>query len=257
MKRAREWTETMITKLKREYPTKPTPELASELGKTVAAVKSKAAVLKIKKIIFSNSSITMAKEVYLKKHYANTRNADLSEILKVSEAAISARAFKLGLKKEEAFIRKWTSKTYFKKGHTPANKGKKQTEYMTPEAIAATAETRFKKGQVPHNALNDWEEVERRDKGGRVYTLIKVPKARKLQYKHIWLWEKHTKQKLKKGYNIVFKDGNTQNICVENLECISNAELMRRNSYHNYPKELAELIQLRGAVKRQINQQKQ
>jgi hypothetical protein len=34
---------------------------------------------------------------------------------------------------------------------------------------------------------------------------------------------------------------------------MSRAESMRRNSYHNYPKELAQLIQLRGALNRKIN----
>ena len=35
---------------------------------------------------------------------------------------------------------------------------------------------------------------------------------------------------------------------------MTRAELMKRNSYHNrYPKEVARLVQLRGAVTRQIN----
>lgn len=143
-----------------------------------------------------------------------------------------------------------------KKGDIPFNKGKKQIEYMTPEAIERSRKTTFKKGHIPHNALNDWEEVERKKKGERPYIMIKVPGSKKLQFKHKWLWEKHTKQKVKKGYNVVFKDGDTQNICIENLECISNAELMQRNTYHNYPKDIAQVIQLKGAIKRQINKHK-
>jgi hypothetical protein len=43
-------------------------------------------------------------------------------------------------------------------------------------------------------------------------------------------------------------------ITLGRLELISRAENMRRNSYHTrYPKEVAQLIQLRGALNRQIN----
>jgi hypothetical protein len=31
---------------------------------------------------------------------------------------------------------------------------------------------------------------------------------------------------------------------------------MNRNTYHNYPKEIANLVQLRGALTRQINKAK-
>ncbi len=52
---------------------------------------------------------------------------------------------------------------------------------------------------------------------------------------------------------VAFKDGNKQNIALDNLELVSRADLMKRNSYHNYGKEIAQLVQLKGAVTRQIN----
>lgn len=42
-------------------------------------------------------------------------------------------------------------------------------------------------------------------------------------------------------------------ITLDRVECISLAENMRRNSYHNYPKEIALAIQLRGVLNRKIN----
>ena len=43
-------------------------------------------------------------------------------------------------------------------------------------------------------------------------------------------------------------------ITADGLELVTRAELMRRNSYHNnYPKEVALLIQLKGALNRKIN----
>ena len=44
-----------------------------------------------------------------------------------------------------------------------------------------------------------------------------------------------------------------EEITLDKVECISLAENMRRNSCHQYGKEIARLIQLRGAVSRQIN----
>jgi len=43
-------------------------------------------------------------------------------------------------------------------------------------------------------------------------------------------------------------------ITLDRVECISLAENMRRNSYlTRYPKEVADLIRLRGALNRKIN----
>jgi hypothetical protein len=56
------------------------------------------------------------------------------------------------------------------------------------------------------------------------------------------------------GHALVFKDGNKRNFDIDNLEMVTRQELMRRNSYHNnYPKEVGEVIQLRGALNRKIN----
>ncbi len=195
--------------------------------------------------------------------YPNCNTKELAKELGRSYKTVLNRAYFLGVKKSKAFLQKQGEKLKasgkahrFKKGHTPMTKGKKQTEYMTPEAIARTAKTRFKKGHKSHNALRDWQETERKDSKGRPYIFIKVPGIRKAVLKHHWLWEKHTGKKVPKGYNVVFKDGNTLNVTIENLECISNAGLMSRNTLHNYPKEIKEIIQLKGAVQRQINKTK-
>ncbi len=44
-----------------------------------------------------------------------------------------------------------------------------------------------------------------------------------------------------------------EHITLDRLECITRRENMARNTVHNLPKELARLVQLQGAVKRQIN----
>lgn len=62
------------------------------------------------------------------------------------------------------------------------------------------------------------------------------------------------------NHYIVFKQGmrttKLEEITLDRLECISKAENMRRNSYHNYGPEVAKLVQLRGAISRQINKER-
>ena len=55
------------------------------------------------------------------------------------------------------------------------------------------------------------------------------------------------------GHALIFKDGNKRNFALDNLELVSRAELMRRNSVHNYGPEIARIHQLQGAITRQIN----
>lgn len=119
----------------------------------------------------------------------------------------------------------------------PMIEGKKQSEYMSADAIERSKQTRFKKGNIPHNALEVGSEVIRVSKGLSYY-MIKVPNQSKLVYKHTWLWEQ-ANGAVPKGFNIVFKNGNSLDCRLENLECISNAELMERNTIHQYPPELA------------------
>lgn len=134
----------------------------------------------------------------------------------------------------------------FQKGHVPANKGVKGISYPGMEA------TQFKKGQHPYT----WKPIgtERLSKEG--YLQRKVTDTgyppRDWVGVHILLWREHHGE-IPAGHKVVFKDRNKQNIIIENLELLSNAEMMQRNSFHNYPKEIVQLIQLRSVVQRQIN----
>lgn len=74
-----------------------------------------------------------------------------------------------------------------------------------------------------------------------------------VKYAH-YIWEKHY-GKVPEGFNIVFRNGNSLDVKIENLECISNSELMRRNSIHNYPLEIKETIRLRNKITKQIKAQ--
>lgn len=192
--------------------------------------------------------------------FADSYTETICKILNRSYSSVSNQAFLMGLKKSDAFLKmelerqaerlKTSGAAYrYPKGNVPINKGKQ----MSNEVYEKVKHTMFKKGQMPHNSYKDWDEVLRTDKTGKQYWMIKLPTERKLKPKHIWLWE--TKNgKVHKGFNVVFKDGNQLNCILENLECISNAELMQRNTIHRFPAELKSTIRLVNKLKRTINE---
>lgn len=113
---------------------------------------------------------------------------------------------------------------YFKKGGTPANKGKK----MSAAAYARCKPTMFHKGLVPHNTQPVGSESI--DKDG--YIRVKVAQPSKWMRKHRYLWEQATGEKLRKGDRVIFLDGNKRNITAENLAKVSGSQLARLNQNH-------------------------
>lgn len=199
------------------------------------------------------TSFTKQEDDFIKENYLKLTIHEIERQLNRSRTGIEGRLRFYGLEIPKEIRKKRQEEGMYRRGHSPANKGKKQTEYMSAEAIEKTKATRFRKGHTPKNALSVGQEVERTDSSGRIYILTKVSGKRKLQLKHRVVWEQHHKRKIPKNHNIVFKDGDTKNFAIENLECISNEELMKRNTMHNYPKEVTELIHLKSAITRQIN----
>lgn len=193
---------------------------------------------------------------YLRKNYADMSSKGISENLGISVCSVHNKAYQLGLKKSKAFLQQqgkrveiYGKKYQFKKGNISFNKGKKQIEYMSAEAIARTVKTRFKKGIVPHSAKAEGHE--RIDREGYIY--IK-PKQGKHILKHVWLWEK-THGKVPDKHVVIFKDGDKKNITLENLECITMAENMRRNTLHQYPAELQQAIKTKNKLVKLISKQ--
>jgi len=57
-----------------------------------------------------------------------------------------------------------------------------------------------------------------------------------------------------KGLFVVFKDRNKANVVLDNLELIDRHEHMRRNTVHNLPAELKEVLHIKKSITRKINQ---
>ena len=56
---------------------------------------------------------------------------------------------------------------------------------------------------------------------------------------------------------IIFIDGNKSNFELSNLQCISMAENMRRNTIHRFPEDLKEVIKLNSKVKKIIRKREE
>ena len=228
------WTKRQLSILRKEYPKiEDLGTLCTELGKSLSAVKSRARLLGLKRLFQSGSPWKPELVKQLIKLYPNKSNAEIASKLGLRETQIEPKAFLLGLSKTKEFMRERSAKTAFKKGHIPLNKGKKQVEYMSKEAIARTEGTRFQKGHLPHNAVgvNDGDIRIRHDhknRGGKAYKYIRLALGKWYPlHQHNWETEKG---KIPKGYCLWFTDGDTMNCDVSNLELITRAENMRRNS---------------------------
>lgn len=206
----------------------------------------------------SRRKYTQVEIDYIKEHYPHIRTDLIAKKLNRSLTSVYNKAHSLGLKKTAEFLASPESgilvkghtrgkSTQFKKGQIPPNKGHK----MSPELYEKCKHTMFKKGNLPGNTLKDGEITIRKNKLGTPYFHIRLSLG-KWEYLHRVLWEKENGT-IPKGFNVSFKDGNTANCKIENLELISNAELMNKNSLYNYPKDLQRLIRVKGALQRQIN----
>lgn len=108
----------------------------------------------------------------------------------------------------------------FKKGSVPVNKGTK--------GLTTANKTSFKKGHKPKN----YKPVgsERIDRDG--YVLVKVSDTgewhHRWRHKHKVIWES-ANGPIPKGHVLIFLDRNKENITLENLQLITQAQLARMN----------------------------
>lgn len=198
---------------------------------------------------------TAEQDAQLMELYTNSNTGKLSKIIGKSERAIYCRAIAKGLKKDEGYLKSTESgriqkghsvspDTCFKKGHTTWNKGMKGLQM-------GGKETQFKAGHLPHNTKEDFAISIREDKTGIKYQYIRVSLAKWIPL-HRYIWEQ-ANGPIPKGMKLIFKDKDSMNCDVSNLELLTAGQLMKRNSVHNYPKPIAQAVQLRGALNRQIN----
>lgn len=196
---------------------------------------------------------TDAQKQQIKDEYLQKPVKRLADELNTTYGRIMRFLKKNDLTIPKEIIEKRKKDSQKKKGHTPHNKGKKQCEYMSADAIERANRTNFKKGHIPHNSnpQGDGAIVSRKDSSGKSYKFIRVKKGVWELY-HRYLW-RQKKGEIPDNYLVVFKDGNTENVTIENLELISMIANMYRNSFVKYPKELIPSLELRKKIEHKLN----
>lgn len=214
---------------------------------------------------------TADEEYVLRELYPDATCADVAALLDRAPGSVYQAANRLGLSKSAAF---WASDAsgrtthakqhpgmvanQFKAGLVPWNKGKKGLTGVQ-EACKAT---QFKKGEMTgaaqHNYLPIGSYRITRD-GYLERKFTDDPSlfpARRWMGVHRLVWQA-ANGPIPAGHIITFRAGQRtavlELITADRLECISRAEHARRNHPRNTSPELAKLVQLKGAITRQVN----
>lgn len=208
------WSQDEIDIIRARYPDEPTSKLAAELGRAERSIYSIANRLGIKK-----------SDLFLKSVISGRIQRGISDPRVIS--------------------------TQFKPGQLSWNKGMKGLQI-------GGVQTQFKTGHMPHNFLDIG--AYRITKDGSLQRKISNDKgsnSKRWRGVHELVWIE-ANGPVPAAHICVFKPGmkthELEEITLDKVECISFAENMRRNTHHNrYPKEISQLIQLRGAIQRKIN----
>lgn len=181
--------------------------------------------------------------------FADNYTNDICKILNRSYSSVASQSYLLGLKKSEKFmemelqkqserLKKVGEKSRFKKGQYAHNKGKP----MSKNVYDKIKHTFFKKGNIPHNAKFDGYET--LSKG---YVEVRISQGH-YEKKHRHIWMQHYGE-IPENHIIIFKDKNRFNFDIDNLEMISIAENMKRNTITRFPPELRKAIHLIKKIK--------
>ena len=194
---------------------------------------------------------TAADDAQLTELYGTHKLKDIAEIMGRSVSSVANRRVKLGLKRtpeQQARI----GDGQFKPGQRPWNAGEKGWQ-----AGGRSAETRFKKGEKPSNT---WRPIgaERVTKDGILLRKVSDTGVKKTDWRpvHVLIWEAENGP-VPEGHIVIFKDRDQRNLSPDNLEAITRAENMRRNSIDRYPPEYRQAAITLGWFKRRINKVEQ
>lgn len=194
----------------------------------------------------------------LRREYPHRQCAEVARMVGHSVSSTYQYARRLGVGKSPAFLASEASGRMkpgdtrgvsgrFRKGQATWNKG---THWA---AGGRSVATRFKPGQKPHT----WRPIgsERVTDDGIRQRKVSDTGYPPRDWKaiHVLMWEAENGP-VPPNHIVVFKDGNRERLELENFDLVTRQELMRRNSVHTrYPKEIVLVVQLKGALQRQIN----
>lgn len=178
----------------------------------------------------------------------------VAKVLGHSKGSVYRKAAKLGLKKSDAFrarVDPRVQSTKFQPGNQPWNKG------ISYPSTGRAVETQFKPGHKPATTLPVGSY--RINKDGHLQRKIgETPGCNSKRWRGVaeLVWVE-ANGPLPPKHIVVFRPGQKtavlEQITLDRVECISRAENARRNHPVNKSPELAKLVQLKGAITRQVN----
>ena len=191
---------------------------------------------------------------FITDNYSDMNTADIATILNRPLSGVYGKAYIMGLKKSKDYMTKLLAiesaklkelgKTYqFKTGNKPYNYGQKMSTILYEKC----QKTMFKKDRKPHNTRQEGEESKSTDG----YTYVKIA-DNDWRLKHRVIWEK-INGPIPNDHIVVFKDNNLTNFDINNLQLITKADNMLRNTIHQYPQPIQDIIKLNNKLKKKIN----
>lgn len=181
-------------------------------------------------------------------------NQVLADRLGRTEPAIVRRAAKLGVRKAPEYLAQHP--TRFQAGHKPWNTGMKGFQ-----PGGRSVETRFKRGEMHGAAQHNYKPIGSLRVNAEGYLERKVTDAHPVPARrwvgvHRLVWEA-AHGPVPRGHVVRFRAGMftqvLEEITLDRLELISRAEHARRNHPVSRDPEYARLVQLKGAITRQVN----
>ncbi|GAB3335076.1 HNH endonuclease signature motif containing protein [Marilutibacter aestuarii] len=198
-------------------------------------------------------------------NYADWPTFLIAHLVGRSVASVHSLAHKLGLHKGPGYHRNphahlWASWTHpntvasrFKPNQVPHNKGVRHPPGWAPGRMA---ETQFKKGHRGGRAREVYQPIGATRFCRDGYLQRKINDDRPFQQRwravHVLMWEEH-RGPVPPGHQVGFLNGDKSDLRIENLELVSKAERMRRNSIQNLPAPLKRVIRQRAGLVRSIN----
>jgi len=248
--------------ISKNYPTRGALWVATRIGKTEQQIKSFVRRNKIK-LPRREYKWTPEKTEKLIREFPHRKTADIAREMGFPYYTVSNKAYLLRLKKTDGFMRKYGNllkgdkglETRFKKGHIPANKGKK----MTPELRERVKHTFFQKGQMPATTKYFGKPYlyETKNRDGNTYPIWWIQEGPNKRSTYLsYLCRQHgidlkgKKPRLKPGFD------HSHPPTIDDIAIVTNAENLKLNSMYRYPEEVVSLIHTKGALTRQINKRK-
>lgn len=195
---------------------------------------------------------TAAEDKFIRCNYLLYPIKRIAKMLGRSEYGTAKRLPKLGISVPKELAEQRKKDSQIKKGTPSFNKGKKLEDYCSQEAIERMKKTQFKTGNVPHNtAEKDGDIRIRKDSNGvRFYKHIRISLGNWQLY-HRYVWEK-AYGTIPKEHIVRFRDGDSMNCELDNLELVPWTKNMEMNSIQRFPTELKEVIRLKSKINKKL-----